>query len=735
MSGKKFRYFLKADANTYYAVVGGKVVTTTTPTPLQHDPMEWRETDISWQRNEKYHGVFFSFIIPMSFVKDGAKILRHIFYSQEGSESRCILLIEKQDHTDLTYKFYYSGDVDFSEKIDYEHSFQVEILDHNLFALLKANENTPYEIPIEGDGLTAYMDGLRLKNNSLLTLANDPLATNTWHQFMPVIAVQYSESDIQVDVIPQPVQQALGTINLTANFPFFKATIAGTVTIDYDITVLVGNSAGSNLAAHTYQWVITHRTAAGVNTGTAIYSNANFTSYVGNNHKAGTFSVAMQPGDTLIFFAGLNPFNGSAGSDTFLIDQTYSYSTLNVSYDLQLPQSFAAAYRYKQFFEKMSGKVSGGLYTGHSDFLSTPSLKTFDNKPYNTLVTSGDSLRGLGHPKIDTYLINLPALYPAIKSTFEELHNDASDRWMTGIGIVNDQLRLEPLPFFYDKTTTILEIEDDVTDFSFDFGSDMMANVVKVGAPNQDYDSLNGKDEFNNTHTYGLPIIRKPGPWNMVTPYRADMYGIEFIRANLANKKTTDAKSDNDTFVIEVEASPVSKTIPFQGTTLTAFAYPLARLQNAAGNSVTGLIAGNKAFNLALSPKRNFLRNGAAIRVVTHQQDNKTITFQTTDKNAEMASNLGSGNIVEKAPVPVSSLPAPLHLPGYFKFRTKVPDDFAATVNANPFGLIKFPVRLKGKRHILAGFIYHVSAKDATDEACSWTLLPSPETDQSIFIR
>jgi hypothetical protein len=39
----------------------------------------------------------------------------------------------------------------------------------------------------------------------------------------------------------------------------------------------------------------------------------------------------------------------------------------------------------------------------------------------------------------------------------------------------------------------------------------------------------------------------------MISPFRADSYGIEFLRSRLNGKVTTDKDSDNDTSILNVE--------------------------------------------------------------------------------------------------------------------------------------------------------------------------------------
>ncbi len=96
----------------------------------------------------------------------------------------------------------------------------------------------------------------------------------------------------------------------------------------------------------------------------------------------------------------------------------------------------------------------------------------------------------------------------------------------------------------------------EVKDFQVSVAEDLIYNTIKVGYPNQNYDDINGKDEFNTTHVYNTPLTRIAKELDLTSEYRADSYGIEFTRANLAGKKTTDSGTDNDVFIIQAVEKP-----------------------------------------------------------------------------------------------------------------------------------------------------------------------------------
>ena len=69
----------------------------------------------------------------------------------------------------------------------------------------------------------------------------------------------------------------------------------------------------------------------------------------------------------------------------------------------------------------------------------------------------------------------------------------------------------------------------------------------------QDYDTANGKDEFRFTNEYTTGVTITDNSLEMISPYRADAYGIEFL-ADKIGEDTTDNESDTDLFMVGVKS-------------------------------------------------------------------------------------------------------------------------------------------------------------------------------------
>ena len=147
MERKPYLYFLTDKDGKSYTVNNGVVSSTSLPKPLDHAPDGWKDKVVNYARSESYFGMLRSFSIPLRFVKDGAKILRARLY-QCGPEDEVNLIILRLNTNTGKHESFYKGQIDFSTYEDQTDFFEVNIIEGGLSKLLKANENTTYEIPL-----------------------------------------------------------------------------------------------------------------------------------------------------------------------------------------------------------------------------------------------------------------------------------------------------------------------------------------------------------------------------------------------------------------------------------------------------------------------------------------------------------------------------------------------------------------------------------------------------------
>lgn len=671
MQGKDFIYFLFDENNNSYYAYGDTVLTSASLKPLDYTPDGWTKIQLQNQRNPTYFALDRSFSVPLEFVKDGAQILKHIYYNQ-GVEAKVYLAIcEQKLYFDAThYGFYYTllyrGEIDLANLKHDGVKVTVNIMEGGIVKLIKAYENTKYEIPVDmPDAVEMYMDGVELKASSAYVIQPG----NVGGLHLPGWLFVNSE-------IPSP--------NVETNTVYLRAGSINTSTSDEWII----KNIGSDPITFTLQGNIKVRTAAnGIfifgfesSGGTQVQAYVNM-SFPGGVDTDIPFNVniTLQPGEKLFSIA-------SWSNTLFLL--TYLDGNLNVSFAYRYKTTTPKALRPLYVFQQLIDKISDGAYTGVSDYLT--------NDINDVVLSCGDAIREIEGAVIKT----------SLRDFFTSYNSDFG----LALGMLGAELRLEPKAFWV-QYTDMIDLGE-VSKMKVSPANDLLVNNIKIGSPNQEYDDVNGKQEFNTTQERSAPITRVARELNLVSVYRKDCYGIEFTRINLDGKTTTDDKGDNDVFMIHIEDFPQT-----DGT------YKLDRSLNA---GATGLLTPSTVFNLYLTPARAIRRNGNYIRSLFYKLDHKYLKFQTTDKNDQVV----AGGITENADIQIVSLDAPLFSCNYLEFETKVPINLLELLKANP---------LKAFTGTWAGFSFvgipeKISVQPGDNGAQTYKLLASPSTDLTQLI-
>jgi hypothetical protein len=671
MQGKDFIYFLFDENNNSYYQYGDTVLLSASLKPLEFTPDGWTKIQVQNQRNPTYFALDRSFTVPLEYVKDGAQILKHIYYNY-GIEAKVYMSIcEQKLYFDAThYGFYYTllyrGEIDLANFKHDSTKVTVNIMEGGIVKLIKAYENTKYEIPVDvPDAVNILMDGVDLRASSTYTIQPG----NVGGLHLPGWLFVNSE---------------IASPNIETNTVYLRAGSINTSTSDEWII----KNLGSDPITFTLLGSIKVRASAN---GIFIFGfetsgGTQVPAYVNNSFPGGVdtdipfnVNITLQPGEKLFSIA-------SWSNTLFLL--RYLDGNLNISFTYRYKTTAIKALRPLYVFQQLINKISDGAYTGVSDYLT--------NEINDVVVSGGDAIRGITGSVIKT----------SLRDFFTSYNSDFG----LALGMLGAELRLEPKSFWV-QYTDVIDLGE-VSKMKVSPANDLLVNNIKIGSPNQEYDDVNGKEEFNTTQERSAPITRVSRELNLVSVYRKDCYGIEFTRLNLDGKTTTDNKSDNDVFMIHIEDDPQP-----DGT------WKLDRFYNA---GATGLLTPSTVFNLYLTPARAIRRNGNYIRSLFYKLDHKYLKFQTTDKNDQVV----AGGITENADIQIASLDAPLFSCNYLEFETKVPINLLELLKANP---------LKAFTGTWAGFSFvgipeKISVQPGDNGAQTYKLLASPATDLTQLI-
>ena len=147
------------------------IVNGTTTTILEHAPKGWDENSLEITRSTEFHGFLNCDIPKLNFVKDGAKLLRTIYYTNLPNYSKTYLKIEKLDTINLTYSQLTYGEIKWSEFTDSSYDVSVTVVNGSLAIKLTQNYETSYDISsLIGDTSFRYSPSLSATTISAINI-------------------------------------------------------------------------------------------------------------------------------------------------------------------------------------------------------------------------------------------------------------------------------------------------------------------------------------------------------------------------------------------------------------------------------------------------------------------------------------------------------------------------------------------------------------------------------------
>lgn len=762
---------LEADPDTLLTAEG-------VPSHLKYSPDGWKGTLIKYARNVKYLGLTRDYTVPMIFVKDGARIIKDFFW-RFGRNAILYFVIKKLNRTTFPdfYDDYYVGELDLSKASHDKDSIKVQVVEGGLSKLLKANENTKFEIPIDTDpekkvlyhdGLTFVQkveyyvsDGMLVSNNGQHTLQAEINSSEQLNAVSQLGAVSANRAHFKNN--NELLAQNNYVVKTSANATEMTITFDIGVTVDLADGIPVFPGDGGRLLARVFNDL-------GVATDGIVLKDYGSGATLYQHHRLTGSVTFTVPPYSRVFICNFFTVGGTIASSSVSEAVFWFYDNnvndfIRIDYTARYKPSLVEFLTPITLFNRIVEKITDGMYSVKSDFLLSLN---------DLAITSGPALRKYKAPAV-------------IKTSLSDFFKSLQ-RYGIGLSVENEMLVIEKHDYFFKKDVAFdLGVVDDV---EIVVAEDLVFNTLKVGYPNQEIDKVNGRDEFNVTLQFKAPENRIIKELDLVSIYRADMYGIEITRIDLLGKDTTDNKADNDTFMINVSkgatityyygafktqvnsgqyfisipavlydleigskitisgASSNNGIYTIENTSYLIVGYTTIRvtepvtnadllgtisytdqeiykLNRPAYTSITGLLRPEEAFNIPLSPKRAFNNNGAYIRSIFDLQDIDYIKFTSGDKNSLLSTTLNGETITENADVVVGSLPEKLFRPYYVKFKTKVPVNLTDLMRANPYSLIK----LTYKDHPIYIYLWDGGIAPATDDSQSWIGLMGPNTD------
>jgi hypothetical protein len=667
-----------------------------TRTVIQNAPMEWNDNIIQWKRDALDKPTMAQFVTEFTFVLEDRQYLVDCF-DTEGVFAAVKFIAEERDN-DFIYHPYYSGDVDF-------YSYQEDALTVKVIAaalefktMFDANYDVSYEIPIPNARAQMAYDRVSMLN------------ADAW------------ESKLDYNVNSNPDSSIATTIDIALESSIYQEenTTKGNVFNSYV-------QAGERDEKDKITWLAKIIESTGVQIAVNFELTYEFLgppqpSYVLQDFSAGLefrLMVGGMPCNLCIRKNITTPAGESvSGQLNFPIGIIFSEATVFLGvlctvkgryYNTDLPAQPVYMHVVIKSTEKITLLKKGPPATIKClpaiDILTSLIYKAtkgkYDNVDYSfltssaigssLLITSGNGIRNMTGAKIKT----------SLKEFFESM------RVMLGMTyyfrMVDGQQKLilcHVDDAFID--TEIVSVTG-VKDYKRSVDNGNVYNSLRFGYRDNAYEEINGKCEFSTELEYAIETSGESKKLELVSAYRADMYGIDFTLINYDGKETTDSNSDNDTFVFHgqlVSQTPFRTYIPNR-----AYTDPSA-------------MAASSAFNVALSPARCLRRQLRYIKSL-FQFSGSVLSFASSKKDYNMTSKAPDGSAVtENDSIDLSGVQA-IFDPVFHEFETIVPTNVNELVGATPGGY----VTLIHDGKTIRGYVSQLKENPGREKSQIWKLV------------
>lgn len=588
--------------------------------------VNWDDVEMSFKRGD-YDGVVRSFSTKFQFANGAYMRLLDEYLSNYLNSSATIVFYLRNNSWLLNEKFRCA--LDFSTFTYNNTTCEINAVDNSLASLIKAKKGTQYEYQVNKlrEGSPLNYDRLEMTSQIEWIIGgelsdNEEYVYNTYEtnsiipmyiKGTPEIAVkdiiEVADVGIPADITPVSDLWFIRNISnrgISMNINFFATVTMQKLTSDASATLIIRQRKGPYTDSPILEYQLREiypNTVSVDKTGYMLYANYGL-----------VFEVKV----------------------TGRVKLTILNNPLKVTFNARGGAASVDVIKPVTLLNRLLKSINGG-----KDGIVGEIESGVDSRLDSAMIVPAESVRGLEDAKIYT--------------SYTKFSN-----WMKAVfGFVpvvgeNKVTFVHRDSLFQDKEAK--DLQDSISDLEYNVNAGMVYSGVKVGYDKQDYDSVNGRDEFRFTNEYTTGVTLTDNVLELVSPYRADAYGIEFLAAK-RGEDTTDGDSDNDVF--------------FVGAALQGEKYELIR----GGYEISGVISPSTMFNAMYSQRFMIESNARYIAAFAG-----TLEFASSDGNSDVTINGTSeksdivlGNklfTVGELSVETGDLETPSDLSGYITVRS-----------------------------------------------------------------
>ena len=637
------------------------------------DLKNWDDFELAYKRSN-YDGVIRSFSTKFEFVNRSYELLKEEFAKNYLSSKAGIAFYKRNNSWNWDKIFHCT--LDFGTYSEDGMVVSINAVDDNLAAIIKAKRNILYEYPV-ADLYTRSLnyDGLNFQYEAKYVLGGSTYESDgvqyvnitkvfggTYAYTIPI----YKLSNSELPSLDSPIifsDAQFTESSLEEGVPFAEAL--ADVHIDFNFT--------TDYYVHIYEGIVKNiklrifkKDSGGAIEDVWSHYSDGFYKYINE-----IIPIDLIKGQKTYFMMELT-FGAPISEGSFtknVVDVVFPNFSLGISFmsrintvniDVISPITVLG-----KLLDSMtdSTETYSGLIDDYDPRMSMDRLST-------SYIMAAESARGLPNAK----------LYTSYKKFCD---------WMEAefgyVPVINENT----VTFMHrDKlftSTVVKDLGTEINDYEFSVNDSLIYSSVKVGYDKEDYDSVNGRDEFRFTNEFSTGLNLRDNTLSLISPYRADAYGIEFL-VQKRGEDTTDNDSDNDVFFVSCDQD---------GVNLKLYrAYTPSQL--------SGLLSPETMFNFQYSPRFMLEANKKYIGSCTGM-----LKFTSSDGNSDVAIN----GVKETDDFPTSG-----RLFTVSEVEVKTSD---MSTPSDLTGLVSF----SNKGKIITGYIKQMSLNVAKEKAATYTLI------------
>lgn len=581
------------------------------------DLENWDEVKASFKRND-YDGVIRTFSNKFSFAGDARRLLLKQ-YDEDYLNASASIIISTRNNSWL-YNEQFNCALNFSTLQDNGHILQINAVDDSVASMIKAKRGTQYEYPVEEvkSPIPLVYDGLELSESAkwLSTgdiyngeigdlLDNDKYVYANFSSNWQPMQLYTEATDINIGNATEILDQSYmafqdqyldGDGNVADGYKDENTIVTALKSVKLSVDI----NFNFFIRYQSLAWGSAH----GVALRLAKIGTDNKTTTVIIEHFWTTpeetlqekeysehFDVPLDKGEKLVLMCKLECTLIGGGSARVYYPMS-SDSRVTVSWKNRINPVEMDVIKPDTLLNRLLKSING-----EKDGLTGVIEGTGDRRLDNCMLLAAESARKIPGAKIYTSFTKFASWMSYVFGYAYDISGNTITFRHRG-------------KYFSDD---VVKKIDDLSDYEMKVNSALVYSRIRIGFDKQDYDTANGKDEFRFTNEYTTGVTMTDNSLEMISPYRADAYGIEFL-ADKIGEDTTDNESDTDLFMVGVKSDS------------SGLKYILNR-----DYLMGGVLSPDTMFNAMFSPSSMVLANEAYIGSSVEM-----LTFASSDGNSDV---------------------------------------------------------------------------------------------------